>query len=77
MKTKVTREQLEMYCDYAETFGTDAGKRVLADLKASFDGECHVPGDHYETLHNSSLRDFTIRIEEMIERASTSEIEED
>jgi len=68
--TKVTQAQHERYCDYADTFGTDSGMRVLADLKAWLGGECHVSGDPHESQHRSSLRDVLIRIEAMIERAS-------
>lgn len=77
-KVKLTRQQVERIHDYAETFGTNAGKRVLEDLEKSFGGECYVRGDLYETLHRSSIRDLLIRIQSMIEMSERGiEIEEE
>ena len=77
-KLKVSREQLEMIHDYAITFTSLSGKRVLEDLEAEYGGECHVRGDLYETLHRSSNRDLLERIKEMLRRVESGlEVEEE
>ena len=75
---RVNQAQLEMIQDYAITFTSPSGKRVLEDLEVSYGGECHVRGDLYETLDRTSKRDFLERIKEMLKRAEGGlEIEEE
>ncbi|MCJ7443274.1 MAG: hypothetical protein MUO26_01865, partial [Methanotrichaceae archaeon] len=74
-KVRLNRQQVERIHDFAETFGTSAGKRVLEDLEKSFGGECYVRGDLYETLHRSSNRDLLVRIQTMIKMSEEGNIE--
>ena len=75
---RVNQAQLEMIHNYAITFTSPSGKRVLEDLEAEYGGECHVRGDLYETLHRSSNRDLLERIKEMLRRAESGlEVEEE
>lgn len=77
-KQRVSRHRLALYQDFKEAFGSDAGKRVLEHLKMDFGGGCFTPGDHYMTLHKSSLRDFVDYIDDMVEKAEGPfDIEED
>jgi len=59
-------EQLQR--DYKAVFGTEAGKRVLEDLKRW----CHVlwpsfTGDPYETVFNEGKRAVYLHIQSMLE----------
>jgi hypothetical protein len=74
---KVSQTQFERIKDYVATFNTDAGQRVLEDLEAEYGGECHVRGNHYETLHRSSNRDFLERIKWLLKMADRVEIEKE
>ena len=75
---KVNQTQLEMIHDYAITFTSPSGKRVLDDLEAEYGGECHVRGDLYETLHRSSNRDLLERIKAMVMKSEIGlEVEEE
>ena len=75
---KVNQTQLEMIHDYAITFTSPSGKRVLEDLEAEYGGESYVRGDLYETLHRTSCRDLLERIKEMLRRAESGlEVEEE
>ena len=74
--TGLTQDQIRVIRAYGEIFATDSGKIVLEDLEEAYGGECHVPGDHYETLNRSSKRDFLTRIKNMI-YLSSLELEEE
>jgi hypothetical protein len=73
---KIRRELVPIVQAYAATFETDSGKMVLADLEASYGGECYVRGDLYETLYRSFNRDLLERIKKMISY-SGCEVEEE
>lgn len=78
-KTRLTKRQANRVLDYVETFGTDAGKRVLQDMEDMFGGECYVRGDPNETLYRAYKRDILIWIkEDMIKKGERGiEIEEE
>lgn len=63
---KVNQAQLERIHDYAATFSTPHGERVLEDLEAEYGGECYVKGDIYETLRRTVNRDMLDRIKYMV-----------
>ena len=63
---KVTQAQLERIHDYAATFSTPEGHRVLEDLEAEYGGECYAKGDIYETLRRTVNRDMLNRIKYMV-----------
>ena len=63
---KVSKVQLERIHDYAATFSTPEGKRVLEDLEAEYGGECYVRGDIYDTLRRTVNRDMLDRIKYMV-----------
>jgi hypothetical protein len=75
-QVKIRRDLVPIVQAYAATFQTDSGKIVLADLEASYGGECYVRGDLYETLHRSSNRDLLERIKRLISY-SGCEVEEE
>ena len=63
---KVNKAQLERIHDYAATFSTPHGQRVLEDLEAEYGGECYVRGDIHETLRRTVNRDMLDRIKYMV-----------
>ena len=63
---KVNKAQLERIHDYAATFSTPEGQRVLEDLEAEYGGECYVRGDIYDTLRRTVNRDMLDRIKYMV-----------
>jgi len=74
---KVTKEQYERMVDYAATFSTPEGKRVLDDLDAEYGRECWRQ-DVNETLRRTANRDLLDRIKLMIILPEKGlEIEED
>ena len=66
MPLKVNQAQLERIHDYAATFSTPEGKRVLEDLEVEYGMECYVRGDIHETLKRTVNRDMLDRIKYMI-----------
>ncbi len=68
-KVRLNRQQANRVLDYVETFGTEAGKRVLEDLEKMFGGECYVRGDPNETLYRAYKRDILIWMKDMIKKA--------
>lgn len=62
-------EQRARLVDYASTFLSEAGKRVLEDLEKAYGGECYVRGDLFETLKRSNERDVVERIKTMLKMA--------
>ena len=66
MPLKVSKVQLERIHDYAATFSTSEGKRVLEDLEAEYGRECYVKGDIHETLKRTVNRDTLDRIKYMV-----------
>ena len=65
MPLKVNKVQLERIHDYAATFATSEGKRVLEDLEAEYGGQCYAK-DVHETLRRTANRDMLDRIKHMI-----------
>ena len=63
---KVNKAQLERIHDYAATFSSPEGQRVLEDLEAEYGGECYVRGDIYDTLRRTVNRDMLDRIKYMV-----------
>jgi len=63
---EATKEKVAMIADYASTFTSESGKRVLNDLKKSFCGDCLVPGMPDATAYNLGLRGAVLRIFEML-----------
>jgi hypothetical protein len=63
---KVNKAQLERIHDYAATFSTPHGERVLEDLEAEYGGQCYVRGDIHETLRRTVNRDMLDRIKYMV-----------
>lgn len=62
---KVNKAQLERIHDYAATFSTPEGKRVMEDLEAEYGGPCYAK-DLHETLRRTAERDMLDRIKLMI-----------
>ena len=75
-KLELKKEQIARIYDYAQTFNSDVGKRVLKDLELSFCGDCHVKGDPYATHVRIGENNVVLRIKEML-RYSEYEIEEE
>ena len=75
MDKKLRRDLVPIVSDYANTFGTDSGKRVLDDLEKSFGGSCYTKGDPHDTAYREGQRDVLMRIKELISYAGL-EIEE-
>jgi hypothetical protein len=73
---KIRRSLVPMVTAYADTFTSTSGLKVLADMEASYGGECYVKGDLYETLYRSYNRDVIERIKYMIS-LSGLEVEEE
>lgn len=65
----LSKDQAERIKDYAVTFSTNEGKRVLEDLKNEYFRECYVRGDIWETFKRTCCRDLISEIEYMIGRA--------
>lgn len=66
----VNKEQLGRYGDYAATFRSVGGKRVLEDLKNEYYFQkSYVQGDVFETFRRTCCRDLITRIEWMVSRA--------
>ena len=65
MPLKVNKTQLERIHDYAATFSTPEGKRVLEDLEAEYGGQCYAK-DVHETLKRTANRDMLERIKYMV-----------
>jgi len=63
---KVNKAQLERIHDYAATFSTPHGQRVLEDLEAEYGGQCYTKGDINETLRRTVNRDMLDRIKYMV-----------
>lgn len=75
---KVNKAQLERIHDYAATFSTPHGERVLEDLEAEYGRECYVRGDIHETLRRTVNRDLLDRIKYMVSLPEVGlEIEEE
>jgi hypothetical protein len=73
---KIRRDLVPLVSDYADTFGTDSGLRVLADLEKSFGGSCYSKGDPYDTAYKEGQRDILVRIKELISYSGL-EVEEE
>ena len=73
---KIRRDLVPIVSDYANTFGTDAGLRVLADLEKSFNQDLYTKGDPYDTLYRIGSRDVVERIKYMLS-LSGLEVEEE
>ena len=74
-RLRVANKEVEQkYKDYAATFGTAHGERVLKDLKAECGKLAYAPGDIWETFRRTINRDFVAYIEDKIE-AGNSQIE--
>ena len=53
--------------DYRETFGTQAGRRVLSDLRRSYGKRpSYVKGDAYDTAFKEGERSVYLKIESML-----------
>jgi soluble cytochrome b562 len=53
--------------DYRQAFGTQAGRRVLADLRKSFSRRSSfVPNDPYATSFREGERSVVLKIESML-----------
>ena len=63
---KVSKVQLERIHDYAATFSTPEGQRVLEDLEAEYGGKSYTRGDIYETLRRAVERDMLDDIKYMV-----------
>ena len=75
---RLRKVQLDRMMDYANTFGTNEGKRVLDDMEMAFGGPCYTKGDSYDTIYREGQRDVVDRIKEMIKISqSPIEIEEE
>jgi len=77
MYRKIRRDLVPIVSDYANTFGTDAGLRVLADLEMSFGGSCYTKGDPHDTAYREGQRDVLTRIKELISYSGLEVEEED
>lgn len=71
------KELADKYRDYAGTFGTAQGQRVLQDLKAECGRIAYTPGDIWETFRRTVMRDFIAYIEDKIQAGQQQiEVEE-
>ena len=77
MQRKIRRDLVPMVSDYANTFSTDSGMRVLDDLKKSFGGSCYTKGDSHDTAYKEGQRDVLTRIKELISYSGLEVEEED
>ena len=77
MYRKIRRDLVPIVSDYANTFGTDSGLRVLADLEISFGGSCYTKGDPHDTAYREGQRDVLTRIKELISYSGLEVEEED
>lgn len=73
---RIRRDLVSIVSDYANTFGTDSGLRVLDDLQKSFGGSCYSKGDPYDTSYKEGQRDVLTRIKELISYSGL-EVEEE
>ena len=76
MYKKIRRDLVPIVSDYANTFGTGSGLRVLDDLEKSFGGSCYTKGDPHDTAYREGQRDVLTRIKELISYSGL-EVEED
>ena len=76
MQLKIRRDMVPIVSDYANTFGTDSGLRVLDDLEKSFGGSCYSKGDPHDTAYKEGQRDVLTRIKELISYSGL-EVEEE
>ena len=64
---QVNKEQWSRIGDYAATFRSAAGKRVLEDLKKEYCyRDSYVKGDVFETFRRTCCRDLIAGIEYMV-----------
>ena len=63
---KIRRDLVPIVSDYANTFGTDSGLRVLSDLEKSFNQDIYTKGDPYDTHVRIGSREVVERIKYMI-----------
>lgn len=75
-RPKIRRDLVPIVSDYANTFGTDSGLRVLDDLEKSFGGSCYTKGDSHDTSYKEGQRDILTRIKELISYSGL-EVEEE
>lgn len=60
----------DRFLDYQVVFSSDAGKRILNDMRKSFcKRSSHEAGDPFQTAFNEGERSVVLRIEHMIEEA--------
>jgi len=76
LRLKIRRDLVPIVADYANTFGTDSGLRVLDDLERSFGGSCYSKGDPHDTAYKEGQRDILVRIKELISYSGL-EVEEE
>ena len=76
MERKIRRDLVPIVSDYANTFGTDSGLRVLDDLEKAFGGSCYSKGDSHDTAYKEGQRDVLTRIKELISYSGL-EVEEE
>lgn len=68
-------EKIQRILDYANVFGSEAGKRVLEDLKKSFYfyRSTYVAGDPQATFVNEGSRLVPMKIEHIIKTAESDD----
>ena len=60
----------QLTIDYKQTFGSESGQRVLADLKkrCSFDTTTHIKGDSHESAYLEGARSAVLFINNMLNK---------
>lgn len=74
---KMDDEKTQREQDYLITFSTDAGKRVLEDIRKGFqDKLSHCPGDPYETAYREGRRAVYLSIVSLMDRAKYQKVDQ-
>ena len=60
----------QLTIDYKQTFGSESGQRVLADLnkRCSFDPTTHIKGDSHESANLEGARSAVLFINNMLNK---------
>lgn len=60
---KLTKEQYKQASLYFQTFTSQQGSEVFADMKASYCGATYAPGDTHQTAYQEGQRSVVLAIE--------------
>ena len=62
------RDHIELVENYRQCFDTDAGKKVLEDLRAAYGDRLSYEQDPYHTAYKEGQRSLYLRIIRLIEQ---------